>query len=287
MKRVWNGSFTSDIELVETKEELLESLEKYKGILSAPMIEYLNSLIELEFSVVRENIGEQDRSVLSELDIYRSVAIYNIYNRAKNLLNEMGDTLKIKGNEDGWEELSAELPLSVGTVQLYEFDYRSGLSLRQKSAIPNDYRTSSIGTVWLYQTLEDKEKREEELSRVLTKLNQLYDEKNPYSSRPGVAGGPRPMWEMQHSQTIRDYEHQWKVLEERQTLSDDDQKAIEWTNRVYDKIMEDYGLAESDFEEREKNGIPTYYELTHPTKLEKTLTKKQPSLTIMKHVQFL
>ena len=124
MRRVRNGSFTSNIERVETKEELLESLEKYKGILSVPMIEYLNSLLELEFSVVRENIGKQDRDALSELDIYRNVAIYNIYNRAKNLLNEMSDTLKIKGNEDGWEELSVELPLLNGTVQLYEFDYR-------------------------------------------------------------------------------------------------------------------------------------------------------------------
>ena len=69
MRRVRNGSFTSNIERVETKEELLESLEKYKGILSVPMIEYLNSLIELEFSVVRENIGEQDSDALSELDI--------------------------------------------------------------------------------------------------------------------------------------------------------------------------------------------------------------------------
>ena len=59
MRRVRNGSFTSNIERVETKEELLESLEKYKGILSVPMIEYLNSLIELEFSVVRENIGNK------------------------------------------------------------------------------------------------------------------------------------------------------------------------------------------------------------------------------------
>ena len=264
MRRVRNGSFTSNIERVETKEELLESLEKYKGILSVPMIEYLNSLLELEFSVVRENIGKQDRDALSELDIYRSVAIYNIYNRAKNLLNEMSDTLKIKGNEDGWEELSVELPLLNGTVQLYEFDYRSALSFRLK--VPNDYRPSSIGKIWLYQTLEDKGKREEELSRVLTTLNQLYDEKNPYTSRPGVAGGPRPMWEMQHRQMIRDYEQQWKALEGREMLSDDEKKAIEWTNRIYDKMIEDYGLTESDFEEIAKKGIPTYYELTHPNK---------------------
>lgn len=285
MRRVRNGSFTSNIERVETKEELLESLEKYKGILSVPMIEYLNSLLELEFSVVRENIGKQDRDALSELDIYRSVAIYNIYNRAKNLLNEMSDTLKIKGNEDGWEELSVELPLLNGTVQLYEFDYRSALSFRLK--VPNDYRPSSIGQIRLYQTLEDKGKREEELSRVLTTLNKLYDEKNPYSSRPGVAGGPRPMWEMQHRQMIRDYEQQWKALEGREMLSDDEKKAIEWTNRIYDKMIEDYGLTESDFEEISKKGIPTYYELTYPNKLEKMMTKEQPGLTIVRKIKYL
>lgn len=285
MKRVRNGSFTSNIERVETKEELLESLEKYKGILSVPMIEYLNSLIELEFSVVRENIGKQDRDALSELDIYRSAAIYNIYNRTKNLLNEMSDTLKIKGNEDGWEELSVELPLLNGTVQLYKFDYRSALSFRLK--VPNDYRPSSIGEIWLYQTLEDKGKREEELSRVLTTLNKLYDEKNPYPSRPAVAGGPRPMWEMQHRQMIRDYEQQWKALERREMLSDDEKKAIEWTNRIYDKMIEDYGLTKSDFEEIAKKGIPTYYKLTYPNKLEKMMTKEQPGLTIVRKIKYL
>lgn len=285
MKRVWIGSFASNIERVETKEELLESLEKYKGILSVPMIEYLNSLIELEFSVVRENIGEQDRCALSQLDIYRSVAIYNIYNRAKNLLCEMGDTLKIEGNEHGREVLYVDLPLLNGTVQLYEFDYRSALSVNCN--IPNGYRSSRVGQIWLYQTVEDKEKREEELSRVLTTLNKLYDEKNPYSSRPAVAGGPRPMWEMQHRQMIRDYEQQWKALEGREILSEDEKKAIEWSNRVYDKITEDYGLTESDFKEMMKKGIPTYYELTHPNKLEKLLTKEQPGLRIVRKITYL
>ena len=170
-------------------------------------------------------------------------------------------------------------------MQLYEFDYRSALSINHN--VPNDYRPSSVGQIWLYQTIEDKEKREEELSRVLTTLNKLYDEKNPYSSRPGVAGGPRPMWEMQHRQMIRDYEQQWKALEGREMLSDDEKKAIEWTNRIYDKMIEDYGLTESDFEEIAKKGIPTYYELTHPNKLEKMMTKEQPGLTIVRKIKYL
>ena len=41
---------------VNTREELLELLKEYRGILSNPMQEYLNSLIELEFSVIRDYI---------------------------------------------------------------------------------------------------------------------------------------------------------------------------------------------------------------------------------------
>ena len=283
MRRVRNGSFTSNIERVETKEELLESLEKYKGILSVPMIEYLNSLIELEFSVVRENIGKQDRDALSELDIYRSVAIYNIYNRAKNLLNEMSDTLKIKGNEDGWEKLSVELPLLNGTVQLYEFDYRSALSINHN--VPNDYRPSSVGQIWLYQTIEDKEKI---LKEKLKERRELVKERISISSTRKMT---HDVFATTISNSLKnnvdEFFQQWKALEGREMLSDDEKKAIEWTNRVYDKITEDYGLTESDFKEMMKKGIPTYYELTHPNKLEKMLTKKQPGLTIVRKIKYL
>ena len=70
-------------------------------------------------------------------------------------------------------------------------------------------------------------------------------------------------------------------------LSDDEKKAIEWTNRIYDKMIEDYGLTESDFEEIAKKGIPTYYELTYPNKLEKMMTKEQPGLTIVRKIKYL
>ena len=38
---------------VNNKEELIELLKEYRGILTNSMLNYLNSLIELEFSVIR------------------------------------------------------------------------------------------------------------------------------------------------------------------------------------------------------------------------------------------
>lgn len=90
---------------VNTREELLELLKEYRGILSNPMQEYLNSLIELEFSVIRDYIKDEDRDVLSELEVYKKVAIYNIYNRALNLFKMQDMQLSISGNENGFESL--------------------------------------------------------------------------------------------------------------------------------------------------------------------------------------
>ena len=69
-----------------SKEELkLLLFESYKGILSKEMIEYLDSLIELEFSVIKDYIALDNREILTELSIYRYASIYNIYNREKTL----------------------------------------------------------------------------------------------------------------------------------------------------------------------------------------------------------
>lgn len=65
------GRFDEDWNKLETKEKLLELLKRYRGILANSMIDYLNSLVELEFSVIREYISDSDRKALAELEIYK------------------------------------------------------------------------------------------------------------------------------------------------------------------------------------------------------------------------
>ena len=68
------GSFNDNLNKVKTKEELLDFLKEYRGILTKPMLDYLDSLIELEFSVMKEYISSSDRKKLAELDIYKEIA---------------------------------------------------------------------------------------------------------------------------------------------------------------------------------------------------------------------
>lgn len=46
---------------ISSKEELKESLNRYKRILNPRVIDYLNQLVELEFSAVKDIIDIEDR----------------------------------------------------------------------------------------------------------------------------------------------------------------------------------------------------------------------------------
>ena len=71
----------SHFEVFSSKEDLLKLLKAYRGILNKNMIDYLTSLINLEFSVVRDYISETDRKALADLEVYKKIAIYNIFKR--------------------------------------------------------------------------------------------------------------------------------------------------------------------------------------------------------------
>lgn len=237
---------------------------------------YLNSLIELEFSVIREYIKDDDRESLSELEIYKRIAIYNIYNRALNLFKENEVPLDITGNERGYEKLYASVELGDRNIRLFSFDYSKRLSINVK--IPDGYKTMKIGTISLHQTLESQELREAELNRVMHELERLYDEHNPYMSHPGTYGGPGPQWEFEHSKKIANYEKKFSELDSKKELSDDDKKEIEITNKIRNFLLEDYGLSNKSFEEEILN---------KESDLQKILVKRQPNLTIENHIKYI
>ena len=167
------------IDKIDTKDELKHILNNYKGILSDAMINYLNSLIELEFSVVRDYISESDRTCLSELEIYKRVAMYNIYYKALNLFKENEINISMYSNNENYEGLKVYYSLSNKNINLFDYNYKEG-TMGFKSKIPNGYKTMNIGNITLFKTVENKKQKEAELMRLLIELNRLYDEKNPY-----------------------------------------------------------------------------------------------------------
>ena len=267
---------------INTREELIELLKGYKGILTDSMINYLNSLIDLEFSVIRDYISDNDRVALSELEVYKRIAMYNIYNRSLNIFKQNESELEISGNNDGIEGLEVYASLGKRSCKLFDFDYQEGpMSLSSK--IPSDYKTMKIGNISLFQTIENAEQREAELMRVMSILDRLYDEKNPYHSRPHTYGGPAPQWAFEHAKKIKAYEEKFNQLDAKKKLTDEDKKEIEITKKFHELLLEDYGLTNKDFENNQQfSGLGK-----EKTELHKTLVRRMPNINIKNNIKYI
>lgn len=254
---------------VKTKTELLELLKKYEGILSSSMIEYLNSLIELDFSVIKNEISKTDRKALSELDIYNQVSIYNIYYRTLNILKKENYQYNIISNENKYPGLDFSLPLNNHYINLFNFHY--------------DTSKQTINTIDLYQTLEGTVQRKAELDMVIEKLDKLYNEKNPYYIESGIYGGPSTNWLLQHEDQIRYYENKFEELDKKRELSNEDKTEIAITNHIHKLLFDDFGLTQDDF----KNNRLDNFDKTLDSKLEKVLTKKLTNLEITNNIKYI
>ena len=269
-----------NLKKVSTKEELKLLLEKYRGILSITMIEYLNDLIELDYSVVRNYISDNDRNVLSELDVYTNIARYNIYNRALNLFNQSDVELNIRGNDNGEEGLKVR-DLKSG-ISLFDYSYKY---YGKKNFC--DYNELNVGDICLYQTLESKELREKELDMIMQELERLYDKKNPYSSSSNRYGGPYSRWNFEHLEKIREYEKKFAMLDNKKDLTDVEKREVELTNKFYKLLYDDYGLKNEDFVEFIDKDRKDFWENSAKSKLRKTLIKRMPGLYIKKDIKYI
>lgn len=260
-----------------TKEELIDLLKKHRGILTNSILDYLNSLVELEFSVVRKNISTEEREILSELEIYKKIATYNIYHRALQLLEQQKQTIDIDNNGS----LIVSMQLENRRVKLFSFDYQNRISLREN--IPDEYKTMKIGTVSLYRSLQNEDLREKEINRVLRKLESLHASHNPYPTRRGVVGGPDVYWERQHKERIEELEKKLTELESKKELTEVDKKEIELTNDTYQLLLADYELTNEDFEERKMPKFTT----SEFDRMNKTRIKRMPNLTVVDQIHYL
>lgn len=269
---------------INTREELIELLKGYKGILTDSMINYLNSLIDLEFSVIRDYISDKDRFALSELEVYKRIAMYNIYNRALNIFKQNDSELTISGNNDGIEGLNVYTSLGERSCDLFDFDYQDG-SMGFETKIPDGYKTMRIGNISLFQTIENSEQREAELMRVMSILDRLYDEINPYQSRPNTYGGPASQWAFEHAQKIKSYEEKFNQLDAKKELTDDDKKEIEITKMFHELLLEDYGLTNKDFEDEKNQQFSGFGK--EKTELHKTLVRRMPNINIKNNIKYI
>ena len=270
---------TANIDKVNTKEELLQLLKDYKIILNSQVIDYLESLINLDFSVIRENIDDKSKEALSELEIYKRIAIYNIYNRAINLFTQSNMPLIITGNNEGFESLSISVPIEDRNIKIFDFKYSEQKSLNYK--IPDEYKTMKIGSINLYQKIENKELRIQELKRIVDKIERLYGTQNPYQYHPKKVGGSYVKWKIERQKEIEKYQKMLDKIDSHNELTEMDIKEIEIINKAHDLLLEDYGLTDDSFED------DVSIASKRSNNLQKTLVKRQPNITITNNIEYI
>lgn len=270
---------TANIDKVNTKEELLQLLKDYKVILNNQVIDYLESLINLDFSVIRENIDDKSKEALSELEIYKRIAIYNIYNRAINLFTQSNMPLIITGNNEGFESLSISVPIEDRNIKIFDFKYSEQKSLNYK--IPDEYKTMKIGSINLYQKIENKELRIQELKRIVDKIERLYGTQNPYQYHPKKVGGSYVKWKIERQKEIEKYQKMLDKIDSHNVLTEIDIKEIEIMNKAHDLLLEDYGLTNDSFED------DVSITSKRSNNLQKTLIKRQSNITITNNIEYI
>lgn len=245
---------------ISSREELKESLNRYKRILNPRVIDYLNQLVELEFSAVKDIIDIEDREILQNLDLYKSIVAYNIYNRTLELLNNEQE-LKIFDNKDRISGLMAYKGIGNSAIRMLDYNYENGV-------------------LKLFQTVDDKKVRDEQLELVMTKLEQLYDKKNPYHSNLELYGGPATRWNFDYRKEVSEYEKLFTRLDSKKEITDYEKKKISITKKYHDLLFEEYGLTDDDFIISKQT--PT----TIDNISNKTLVKKLPGLRIENNIEY-
>ena len=246
---------------ISSKEELKESLDRYKRILNPRVIDYLNQLVELEFSAVKDIVDIEDREMLQNLDLYKNVVAYNIYNRTLELLSNEQE-LKIFDNKDRISGLMAYKYIGNNTIRILDYKYDNG-------------------TLKLFQTVDDKKVRKEQLELVMTKLEQLYDKKNPCRSNLKRFGGPGAKWNFDHSREVSEYEELFARLDSKKEITDYEKKKSGITKKYHDLLFEEYGLTADDFI-ISKQAPSTVDNISN-----KTLVKKLPGLKIENNIEYI
>ncbi len=254
---------------VKTKEQLRQEIQRYQSILSKSMVEYLEHCIELDFSVVRKNISDEERLALSELKIYRDTAIYNIYHRAIQLL-EQSEIQSLIWNKTCESTIMVDvLAATIPYGDLFKFEFNL------PTKVSNDYMNRQIGTISLYQSIEDEDVRKREISHILPRLEHLRNELDLYMGYSYSSVRDSENWKIDQARRINMCES--KVKEK--VLTEEDKKRIEYTNYICELFMKDYGLTEEDFIE---------YTPQHKlTEMEKVYVKNMPNLQIKREVSYL
>ncbi len=133
------------MKIIKEKEELESRVEFYKRIYSKEVIEYYNSLLNLEVSSLNGNeIPEDILNELKNTSIYNDLARFNIYKHAFNIL---GNDSNLKKLFTGREDLGFIIPCHIKDYKVFSYNpYKDEVTLYDLT-IDRKYREKKIDKI--------------------------------------------------------------------------------------------------------------------------------------------
>lgn len=198
--------------------DLSAYLESYKGILNKRMYIYLYELINLKYSALTPIVNENDIEHLKDLKVYNEIFKYNLYNRTLILLEK----------------------------SLNNYPYRIITDSNNINCLYNENNVFNLdlanNTINMYNYSNDDNRKEECMLYVLDEIARLKNIKNPYNSK--LYGGPAFNFSSTINEKIKTLESIYDSL----TNSSYKNDLIEPTNYIYNKLLDEYGLLNSNFD---------------------------------------
>lgn len=273
---------------IKDKEELLELLKGYKTILNQPIYDYFRSLIELDINFLNDYISNDERKLLSELELYNETAIYNIYHRTIKLFRQEEFQIGKVTIQDNNGILS--IRSTDDHIRLFEFNHINNLfgNTIEKA------KTTNIGSISMFKTDITFNLTARDIELLKEKLEKVKRVINPYGSyyHHGVNKGLSYNWEQNHRQEILEYKHFLENIYLSKELDTKQTKEIELTNYVHNALIKEFNLTNTNYDHEQLElenedyrnvCVKSFDNLV----LNKTLTKKTPNLIINDNTKFI
>lgn len=276
---LWYNLYTGEIIMnevdyrdKEVEEYINNKLGEYRRVLLPSIYEYLESLVNLEVSAVKELLSKEDYIAISNLDIYRKVVIYNIYNKILRVIQNIDDTF-IKRDIKNYGNLEASLILDGHKYNLVDFKNNDF----KKENILLDAERYTFSTLKLYNHQEKATIKDTEIEKYEEKLNRLYNASNPFFISGNSRGELASSWIETYNQKLQYCIDILEALEEKAKSSAINSN-LEKINDINELLFKELELVESEFKD-------SGYE-RNTSVLTKRLEKRVSGVDILKCVQY-
>lgn len=236
-----------------TRSSLGEYLNHHKNIISKYAYEYLECLINLDISILKQGyITEEEMQYLMQLGLVKNIAKYNIYESSYKIFQEDYHHFDIFiSPRDEKKEYLKVLGIN-GEEKFIIFDYHA---------------LNELININLYHILESPSNREEEILHLERRINDLYDNQVRQFHKPG---------EKSLQERIREYQNMRHELLDRSALTGAKAKTLEHFNR---RLLTHYGFSSDAISPKEASTNQT-------SNMAVSLTKKYPNITLTQNIKY-